>query len=141
MVEFRVNIMRKTIFILILILFISYTPITVYAGVSIFDRGPSERKPARTSKSSALEKAEKAFIKGEYEEVLRIGSSYLTYCAKPDEKMQYLMGKTLLKLKRFDEARNRFSRILNDSDDYRFLDKACIGLADSYYIEGDYKKA
>ena len=133
--------MRKTIFILMSILLISHMPITVYAGISIFDRGPSERKRARTNKSSALKKAEKAFIKGEYEEALRIGSSYLTYCARPDEEMQYLMGKALLKLKRFDEARNRFSRILNDSDDYRFLDRACIGLADSYYIEGNYKKA
>ena len=133
--------MQKVIFIVSLILMAGSITLPAYAGISIFDSGPSGRKSTVLSKGSALIKAEKAFIKGKYEEVLRIGNDYLTYRARPDDGMQYLMGKALLKLERFNEARNRFSRILNDSDDDNFLDDAYRGLADSYYLERDYKKA
>lgn len=117
-------------------LFFLFAVMPVYA--SIFDRGP---KTKRVSKSSALLKAEKAFLKGDYEEAIIVCNAYGTSRGKLDDELQYITGRALLKLGRFSEARNRFSRILNDSDSYKFLDKAYIGHADSYYLEGEYKKA
>lgn len=131
--------MRKlgAIFIVTFIIGISTPP--AYGGM--FDRGPSKEKSARTSKSAALMKAEQAFLKGNYEGVIMIYNEYGTRRSRIDDKLQYIAGRALLKLGRFGEARNRFSRILNDSDNDKLLDKAYIGLADSYCLEGDYKKA
>ena len=131
--------MRKlgAIFIVTFIIGISTPP--AYGGM--FDRGPSKEKSARISKSAALMKAEQAFLKGNYEGVIMIYNEYGTRRNRIDDKLQYIVGRALLKLGRFSEARNRFSRILNDSDNDKLLDKAYIGLADSYCLEGDYKKA
>lgn len=119
----------------------SYTGPFATFGISMFDRGPSEEKSARASKSTALKKAEQAFIKGDYEEVIIIGNSYSTHRAKSDDELQHLLGRALLKLKRFNEARNRFWKVANHSDNDRLLSEAYIGLADSYYLEGNFKKA
>lgn len=133
--------MKKLQFVILIILLVIFTTSTAYGGISMFEKGPSERKSTRRGKSTALTKAEQAFIKGDYEGVIIIGNSYLTQRTKSDDELQYLMGRALLKLNRFDEARNRFSRVINDSDSDRLLDESYIGLADSYYLEGDYKKA
>ena len=131
--------MRKLIFVVLAILISGFIIFPAYGGM--FDRGPSEKKSARRSKSTALMEAEGAFLKENYEEAIIICSASGTYRSKLDDELQHLTGRALLKLGRFNEARNRFSRILNDSDSNKFLDKAYIGLADSYYLEGDYKKA
>jgi TolA-binding protein len=110
---------------------------SAYSGINMFEKRPYG---AIDRKSSSLLKAEKAFIKGDYEEVIILGSSYLSRRTKEDE-LQYLAGRALLKLERFNEARNRFTIVINYSDNDKFLDKAHMGLADSYYLEGDYDKA
>ena len=127
----------KIIFIVIALLLIGVFP--AYGGM--FDRGPSKERPAGRSKSSALMKAEKAFLRGDYEKAVNIANTHIKSRGKLDDELQYLAGRALLKLARLDEARNRFSRIINDSDSDKFLDKAYISLADSYYLEGDYKRA
>jgi len=104
----------------------------------MFDRGPESD---RVTKSSTLRKAEQAFLKGDYEEVVIVCSTYGASQRKLDEELQCIAGRALLKLRRFGEARNRFSRVINDSDNNKFLDVAYIGLADSYYIEADFEKA
>ena len=133
--------MKKGIFIFMLASHIVFVSASVYGGINMFDGRPPDTGKTRMRKSSALIKAEKAFVKGDYEEVLIIGSSYLTSKTKLDDELQHLTGRALLKLERFDEARNRFSRVINYSDNDEFLDKAHMGLADSYYLEGDYSKA
>ena len=133
--------MRKSIFIVAAILSIGFTIPSAYGGRGMFDRGPSEEKSARRRRGTALKRAEQAFLKGDYQEVIVIGDGYLSRSTESDDELQHLMGRALLKLKRFNEARNRFSRVINDSKSDKFLDEAYIGLADSYYLEGDYKKA
>lgn len=130
--------MRKLAFLIAAILIIEIITLPAYGGINMFERGSS---PARTSKSTALKKAEQAFIKGDYKEAVIIGDSYLASRTKLDDELQYLMGRALLKMSRFDEARNRFSRVINESKGDRFLDVAYVGLADSYYLENNYRKA
>ena len=131
--------MKKKIFILSIILIAGL--FILPARASMFDKGPSQDERTRKSKSASLIKAEKAFLKGEYEETILICNAYGSYRGKLDDELQLLTGKSLLKLNRVGEARNRFIRIINNSDSNKFLDKAYIGLADSYYIEGNYKEA
>jgi tetratricopeptide (TPR) repeat protein len=133
-------IIKKINFIIILILGIIISPTMTYGGINMFDQRPVERSK-RVRKSSIVMKAEQAFLKDDYEGVVNIGNNYFTYTSKSNEELQHLMGRAFLKLKRFKEARNRFSRVINDSRSDRFLDEAYIGLADSYYLEEDYKKA
>ncbi|MBN1872368.1 MAG: tetratricopeptide repeat protein [Candidatus Omnitrophica bacterium] len=116
---------------------------TAYCARGFFDRGPSEDESGSGGydKSSALKKAEQAFVQGDYEEVLRTAGHYQSYASKTDSELQHLMGRALLKMGRFDEARNRFSTVVNHSDNEELLDNAYIGLADSYFLEGNYKTA
>ena len=130
--------MRKLRFITGVILITAITSTLAYGGISSFGGRSSESREDRTSRSRALRNAEKAFIKGDYKEVLHIGEGYSgTTC----DELQNFMGRALLKLKRFKEARNRFSRVINHSDSNRLLSEGYIGLADSYYLDGDHEKA
>jgi len=134
-------IMRKTgLFYLAAFLLIAGTSGYAYGGIHMFRKDAPERKRG-DAKSYTLKKAEQAFIKGDYERVIVLGSGQSAERSNPDEGLLYLTGRALLKLERYDEARNRFSRILNDGDDNDILDEAYIALADSYYLEGDYEKA
>ena len=108
------------------------------AHPGFFDRGPSDDKE---SKSSTARKAEQAFVKSDYEEVIRIAGHYHSYTSKKDSELQHLLGRALLKVGRFDDARNRFSIVVNHSDNEELLDNAYIGLADSYILQKEYKKA
>ena len=110
----------------------------VYAGY--FDRGPSREKES-SYKGASLKNAEQAFVKGDYEEVIRIGGAYRSISNKKDGRLHHILGRAFLKLGRYDEARNRFSIVVNHSDDEELLDDAYIGLADSYMLEGDCAKA
>lgn len=131
--------MRKIILPIILLLLAAAIP--AYSETSLLKRGHPEERRARRTKSATLTKAEQAFIMGDYEQVVTIGNSYIARRNESDDELQYLTGRALLKLRRYDEARNRFSRVINDSQTDKFLDGAYIGLSDSYYMEGDYTTA
>ena len=130
--------MKKIVMACLVISALGLVALPVHGGM--FDRGPSKER-STTTKSSTVRKAEQAFLKGHYEEVVNIGNTYTSSRGRSSDELQYLTGRALLKLGRLDEARNRFSRIVNDSDNDEFLDKSYMGLADSYYLEKDYKKA
>lgn len=114
---------------------------SAYSGAGYFDRGPDEDKPKAEHVSFSLKKIEKVFLEGKYEEVVDTIKGYSARGSKLDDDSQYLMGRALLKLGRFSEARDYFSNVVNYSKGDKLLDKAYIGLADSYYLENDYEKA
>ena len=128
--------MKKPVFISVMFFLVCGLSFPAYSGM--FDRGPES---AKVRKSGSLVKAEQAFLKEDYEEAVIICNAYVTHGDKIDDELQYIAGRALLKLGRFAEARNRFSRILNDNDSDIFLDKAYIGLADSYFLEKNYEEA
>ncbi|MBN1871364.1 MAG: tetratricopeptide repeat protein, partial [Candidatus Omnitrophica bacterium] len=86
-------------------------------------------------------KSEKAFLEGDYEEVVRISNSYAAGGSRINDELEYMAGRALLKLGRLDEARNRFTKVVNRSNRDELLDESYLGLADSYYLEGDHGKA
>jgi len=130
-----------TLILLILLIGAPVYGVPAYAGTSIFDRGPSEETEERQEKIFKVTNAEEAFVKGDYEEVLRCGEAYLDRNLKHDEKVRCLVGRALLKLKRFDEARGYFMNVVENSKDKKFLAEANIGIADSYYLDEEYRQA
>ena len=133
--------MIKRLQYLILAISILLIGAPVYGGTSIFDRGPAEETKERESRNFKASNTEEAFVKGDYEEVLRIGNAYLDRRPKHDDQMRCLVGRALLKLKRTDEARDHFLKVLESSDDKKFLAEANIGIADSYYLDEEYRQA
>lgn len=128
----------KKIFVILLSLIITAP---AYGGTSVFDRGPSAERENRDAGIFKVVNVEEAFVKGDYEEVLRIGGAYLDRGPKHSEKTRCIVGRALLKLKRVDEARGHFIKITEESRDKRFLTDADIGIADSYYLEEEYRQA
>ncbi len=128
----------KTIIIFLLMLMMA---MPVYGGTSIFERGISEERREERGIAVSAPNAEGAFVKGNYEEVLRMGEAYLKRRPKNEEKMLCLMGRALLKLKRLDEARDYFLKVAEGSRDKKCLAEANIGIADSYYLDGEYRQA
>ncbi|MBU4377237.1 MAG: SPOR domain-containing protein [Candidatus Omnitrophica bacterium] len=129
---------RIIIFLLALILIVPAYAVPAYAGTSVFDRGPAEEK---ASSRTSAPNIEEAFVKGDYNEVVRMASSYLNYRPKNDEKIQCLMGRALLKLNRLDEGRSRFFKVAEETKDKKFQAEATIGIADSYYLDEEYRQA
>jgi len=106
------------------------------AEAGYFDRRPDSAERRRTHKGSSAVNAEKAFLKEDYESVIRYDAQ-----SRFSGRLRQLVGRAFLKLGRYDEARNRFTALINHSDDEEFLDDAYLGLADSYFLEADYNKA
>jgi len=136
--------MKNSTFIIIFFI-IFFTASSVYGGTTLLKGYLSKEELPKVRASEAggatLTKAEKAFLKGDYEEVVTIAGNYLVSRAKSNNKLQYLMGMALLKLNRFQEARDSFLKVINESESDEFLDEAYIGLANSYYLEHDYTNA
>ena len=106
-----------------------------------FDRDPSGERPRGGYKGTAARKAEEAFLKGDYEEVVILNNNYSKGGSRINDDLEHITGLALLKLGRSDEARNCFTRVVNHSERDDLLDESYIGLADSYYLEEDYGKA
>ena len=128
--------MKKIIIFLVALM----VAMPTYAGTSIFG-GPSKEKREEGSMAVSAPSAEGAFVKGDYEEALRIGKAYLERRPKNDEKVQCLVGRALLKLDRLDEARDHFIKVAEKSRDKKFLAEAALGIADSYYLDSEYRQA
>lgn len=96
-----------------------------------------------SAQSEALRKAEKLILKGAYSQAGRVCEKILTHHRKASVKSRayYLLGICLLKEGKFDEARKKFNIILSRYSDSKFYDDAQLGIADSYLLAGDYRKA
>jgi len=125
----------------VLIIILSMVALAPPALAGYFDRGPSDGESTVGYKGTTMRKVEKAFMEGDYEEVVRISKSYSMHRSKINDELEYMTGRALLKLGRLDEARNCFTRVVNYSNRDDLLDESYLGLADSYYLEGDYRKA
>lgn len=127
--------------VLVLLIGIPAYVVPAHAGTSVFDRGPSEEKGEPEAGVFRVTNAEQAFVRGDYEEAVRLGNAYLTRPPKHDEEVRCLAGRALLKLKRTNEARDYFMKVLDTSENKKFLSEADIGMADSYYLDEEYRQA
>src|SRR3990167_3096263 len=136
-----INMRKIIIFLSAFMMAMSTYAVPAYTGTSIFERRASEEKREERGIAVGEPSAEQSFVRGDYEEALRIVKAVLSRRPKNDEKIQCLMGRALLKLNKLDEARDYFLKVAEESRDKKFLAEANIGIADSYYLDGEYRQA
>ncbi|MFA5339918.1 MAG: tRNA (N6-isopentenyl adenosine(37)-C2)-methylthiotransferase MiaB [Candidatus Omnitrophota bacterium] len=80
------------------------------------------------------------FVSGDYENTVREGVKALEM-SKEKDKIFYMMGTSLNKLGRYDLARKNFNSLVEAFPKSSLAPLAQLGIADSYYLGGDYKGA
>lgn len=89
-----------------------------------------------------LEKIRASYLRGNYDEVIRLGSGIKP--SKNEEKLRslYYVGVSLLVKKRYDEARRKFEAVRKKGrKKIDYLDEVDIRIADTYYYAGSTRKA
>lgn len=123
-----------------LIIFILITS-NAYAGLFTSEGPEEEEGRHRANKSGAIRKAEEEFLKGNYKEAVNVCGKYTSDSKHPDERICYLAGSALLKLRRYDESRRYFEMILENSQSNGMQNAAYVGIGDSYCLAGKYEEA
>jgi len=93
-----------------------------------------------TARAETTESVERYFIGGDYEDTVREGVKLLETSQEKD-KVFYMIGTSLNKLGRYDLARKDFGTLIDTFPRSDFAPLAQLGIADSYYLGGDYKAA
>lgn len=95
------------------------------------------------AQSEALKKVETLILQDAYSQAVRECEKILVHHQRATikAKAHYLLGICLLKEARFEEARKNFNKILQRYARSKFYDDACLGIADSYFLAGDFKQA
>jgi len=86
------------------------------------------------------ETIEEYFVSGDYENTVREGVKQAGNSREQD-KIYYMIGTSLNKIGRYDLARKNFNQLVSAFPRSRFCPLAQLGIADSYYLAGDYKNA
>ncbi|MFA5164016.1 MAG: tRNA (N6-isopentenyl adenosine(37)-C2)-methylthiotransferase MiaB [Candidatus Omnitrophota bacterium] len=86
------------------------------------------------------ETVEEYFVGGDYENTVREGVKQVGN-SKEQDKLYYMIGTSLNKIGRYDLARKNFNQLVSAFPRSRFCPLAQLGIADSYYLTGDYKNA
>ena len=93
-----------------------------------------------SAKAETTDAVEGYFVSGDYENTVREGLKALETSRQKD-KIFYMIGTSLNKLGRYDLARKNFSSLIEASPGSDLAPLAQLGIADSYYLGGDYKAA
>jgi len=82
-------------------------------------------------------------LNGDYKAAITEGEKLLaaSEAASHSDELYYLMGISYLKDGNFLRASDIFEIILNEFKDSSFADKAKMGLADTYFLQGDFSQA
>lgn len=93
------------------------------------------------SGTTALTDAEKMFLEGKYDNVVREAEGIVSSRTSQSEKAYYLMGLSQLKLGRFEDARKTFEAVKSKFPGSRRVFDADMGIGDSYFLEGNMERA
>ena len=92
------------------------------------------------ARAATAEDVEGYFVRGDYEDTVREGVKILETSQEKD-KIFYMIGTSLNKLGRYDLARKNFGTLIDAFPRSDFTPLSQLGIADSYYLGGDYKAA
>jgi len=90
--------------------------------------------------TARAETPEEYFVSGDYENTVREGIKVIETSREKDKTL-YVIGTSLNKLGRYDLARKNFASLMERFPASRLVGLAQIGIADSYYLGGDYDNA
>lgn len=92
---------------------------------------------------ASLEEIETAIVQEDFEKAGRLAEDFLK--GKPNKndskKALHYLGITQLWLNKTQDARETFRQLLKEAPEPTWRDRASIGIADSYYLEGHYDLA
>lgn len=88
----------------------------------------------------ALDKAWTCYLKSDYRDALNACRA-VSKSSPLGEKGRYLMGLSFLKLGLQEEARENFEFVIKNYPRTKIKEELLLGIADSYYLEGDFKRA
>lgn len=108
----------------------------------IFDRDEATKGSVYRI-SNAKNDAEEAYLKGDYKSCVNICESITRFYKNPAklDSIYYLEGLSYLKLKNFSKARIAFDKILDGNPTSSFAGDSILGVADSFFCEGDFENA
>ncbi|MDD5072747.1 MAG: MiaB/RimO family radical SAM methylthiotransferase, partial [Candidatus Omnitrophica bacterium] len=95
---------------------------------------------SNSAKAETTAAIEGYFVSGDYENTVREGIKALEM-SKEKDKVFYMIGTSLNKLGRYDLARKNFNSLIEMFPKSGLAPLAQLGIADSYYLGGDYKGA
>ena len=84
---------------------------------------------------------EKLFLEGRYEQTVSVADKLIDRGARGKDELYYLKGLSQLKLKRFEDARQSFERLLSKYPRSKRIFGANVGIGDSYLLESNPDKA
>ncbi len=95
------------------------------------------------AKDITLNDVKIAYKKDDYQEAIKLGEAFLTIepDIKPNEEVYYYLGLSYLRIGKFQKAEDIFNLIISEYPDSGFLDRAILGLGDTYYLREYYEKA
>ena len=85
---------------------------------------------------------ETAIINQDYEQASDIATYLLSdeSTIKQRDEINYYIGLCDLRLGRYQQARKSFTELTKKNGNDNLRDKAYLGIFDTYYIDGEYKK-
>ena len=95
------------------------------------------------AKESAVESVDRLFLEGDYARAILEAERLipLAGATQDKEELHYLKALSLMRQKRYKEARGAFSSMLVGFKQPRRHFDAVLGVGDTYYLEGDYGEA
>lgn len=97
----------------------------------LFNLSPSHAEPAK----ALMADTERLFLEEKYDKVVSRANHLIDSRAANRDEVYYLKGLSLLKLKRFNEARESFEKIASGFQVSKRAFDAHIGIGDSYFLE------
>jgi tetratricopeptide (TPR) repeat protein len=91
--------------------------------------------------SATPAKAERLFLEGKYDRVIREADLLIDSRASRRDEIYYLKGLSELKSNKFKDARESFDYIITKYSGSKRLSDAYVGIGDSYFLEGNMNAA
>lgn len=116
--------------------------VTVFALFLPFLIGGCASYSTQVSAKENLDNITILYLKGNYDEVIRLGRTLNFYSSQPEiVKALYYVGVSLLVEKRFIEARRYLEAVEKNDKGKELAASAALRIADSYHLEGKNKQA
>jgi len=90
---------------------------------------------------ATIAQAEKAFLDGRYNRAEDESKTLINARSSQRDELYYIKGLSQLKLNKYNKARDSFEYLVSRFPNSRRAFDACIGIGDSYFLEGDTSKA
>jgi len=115
------------------------TALMVLFGPAFFNEADARTPEPRPFQGKSG--TEECFVLGDYENAAREAAKTLPLASAEKGKLYYISGTSLNKLGRYEPARENFKSLIENYPKSEYAPLAQLGIADSYYLNEDYRAA